>query len=456
MTPSLATRALPRSVHLRIVLSVVVAVLTFAGAERASSQAIDTTFPDTDAVPQDITVSGNTVYVVGGFSSIGGISRPGVAAVDSRNGNVLPWVPEDTSRGFLIAARDGRVFIHNGGSITAIDSTTGQVLWRTGYYGFGYSMAVSDTTLCVGYDGFLTGDRNIIAYDVRTGAERWAQPAGWSPMSPDGTVYGVSACGSHLFVNGNFRWVGIKYCLAGTAKLDAATGLVLQTYDWTLDYFNQSTSASRGALIGWAGLFFIDDSTDVVHTWLPVGAGGVYKLTAAGGRAFAGGQFLDPDGSWRWELIAFDDASGARLDWDPGLWGSPEALAADADRVYVGGDYSNTAGEHRNLTAVFVNTPLTNVTSRLLPGGVRLYAPFPNPMLTKSQVAFDLPQAESVSLDVIDLAGRRVSSPFPTSMLPAGRHEIPLYRSDLKPGVFWIRLSVGAQVVEARKLLVLQ
>jgi trimeric autotransporter adhesin len=440
---------------LRTVLSVVAAVLALAWAERASSQAIDTTFPDTDAVPQDMVVSGNTLYVVGYFSSIGGISRPGIAAIDRRNGNVTPWVPDSTRNGFLIAARDGRVFIQQHNGITAIDSTSGRVLWRAVRYEICYSMVVSDTTLCAGY-WWASGHNNIVAYDVRTGAERWSQPAGGSPMSPDANVYGVSACGGHLFVNGNFRWVGIKYCLAGTAKLDAATGLVLQTFDWTYDYFNQSTSTSRGALIGWAGLFFIDDGTDVVHTWLPSGSGAVYKLTAAGGRVFAGGQFLDPDGSWRWELISFDEASGARLHWDPGLWGFPEALAADADRVYVGGDYSNANGAHRNLTAIFVNTPLTNVSSPAFPHGVSLYPPIPNPMSTKSQVVFILPDAETVSVDVIDLAGRHVASPLATSTLPAGRHEIGLDRRDLKPGVFWIRLSVGRQVAAVQKLLVLQ
>jgi hypothetical protein len=51
----------------------------------------------------------------------------------------------------------------------------------------------------------------------------------------------------------------------------------------------------------------------------------------------------------------------------------------------------------------------TTATTVALPTTLRFYAPRPNPMSREAWFAFDLPRAAPVTLDIFDLAGRRVA-----------------------------------------------
>jgi hypothetical protein len=88
------------------------------------------------------------------------------------------------------------------------------------------------------------------------------------------------------------------------------------------------------------------------------------------------------------------------------------------------------------------------------PEAWRLEPVWPNPANGILCVEFTLPTAESVELDVVDLAGRRVarlaSGPF-----PAGTHRVALEADRLSSGLYLVTLS-GRGWRETRKATVLR
>jgi hypothetical protein len=81
---------------------------------------------------------------------------------------------------------------------------------------------------------------------------------------------------------------------------------------------------------------------------------------------------------------------------------------------------------------------------------ILLEAPRPNPASESSTVSLILQSASRVRLDILDVGGRRVSTPF-SGELGAGRHQVELPR--LSPGAYFIRLSSGG-TSKARKLVI--
>ena len=79
----------------------------------------------------------------------------------------------------------------------------------------------------------------------------------------------------------------------------------------------------------------------------------------------------------------------------------------------------------------------------------------PNPAIGASfSVAFSLRTHEPASLELIDLAGRRVLSTDVSSLGP-GAHVMSLTQgSRVEPGVYWVRLSQGAQSASMRAVVI--
>jgi len=78
---------------------------------------------------------------------------------------------------------------------------------------------------------------------------------------------------------------------------------------------------------------------------------------------------------------------------------------------------------------------------------------YPNPFAGRTRVAFDLPEATSVTLAVYDVAGRRVAT-LVDAELPAGSHTAEWDASGLAAGVYVYRIQAGAFVQTLRALVV--
>jgi hypothetical protein len=153
-----------------------------------------------------------------------------------------------------------------------------------------------------------------------------------------GAVWAIIRSGDYVYVGGQFDKVretppgvpGESFEANGLARFDAETGIGDPT--WTPD-------------ISWGS--FVTDVKPVVHA-----------LAAVGGKIFVGGQFGAIDGVPRTNFAAVDAATGAL---DPnvatpvGVLGNPSilAMAASADRVYVGGAFTSIDGVSRKHVAAF-------------------------------------------------------------------------------------------------------
>ncbi len=96
---------------------------------------------------------------------------------------------------------------------------------------------------------------------------------------------------------------------------------------------------------------------------------------------------------------------------------------------------------------------LVTVDASPLPMALELLPAWPNPFNPVTHVAFVLPQAGQVRLEVFDLAGRRVSTLVNGSMA-AGQHEALFDGGMLASGVYFSRLSAGSEVRVGKLMLI--
>ena len=93
------------------------------------------------------------------------------------------------------------------------------------------------------------------------------------------------------------------------------------------------------------------------------------------------------------------------------------------------------------------------------PAGFALHANWPNPFNPETTIAFDLPQAGGVELQIFDVLGQSVRTLVAKS-LPAGSHQVVWNGLDesgakVSSGVYVYRLQ-AAQQVHLRRMLLLK
>lgn len=96
---------------------------------------------------------------------------------------------------------------------------------------------------------------------------------------------------------------------------------------------------------------------------------------------------------------------------------------------------------------------------QLLPAAVEdapiafaFHPPAPNPAHSGAVLRFDLPAQARVSVDLLDVMGRRVKTLADRTPFAAGRWAIPLTRGRLPSGLYFVRLQAGA-VIATRRLV---
>ena len=112
------------------------------------------------------------------------------------------------------------------------------------------------------------------------------------------------------------------------------------------------------------------------------------------------------------------------------------------------------AGDARFELRVGTSAYIASAGSAARPGATRLSPIFPSPMSSSATIRFTLAQAGPVRLDAFDVTGRRVCA-LARGEHSAGTHELSWRGIDdaghsLPPGVYLIRLAVGAHVEQRR------
>ncbi|MCB0827785.1 MAG: delta-60 repeat domain-containing protein [Solirubrobacterales bacterium] len=264
----------------------------------------DLSFPATSGTVFGLALDGTTLYVSGQFNSIGGISRPSLAAIDAGTGAVTSWNPSDypptpvIQRGPLTVDAN---YVYSGRS--RFDKATA-VLDNTWQAEALNTTSVASTAAGVYYGGYFNTagglPRNYIAaVDHTTGA---VIPG----IDPDSSawVFDLLSKNGRLFVGGGFSTIG-GAARNGIARLDPATG---QADSWDANF----------------------------------GSGGVEAIADAGTTVFAAGDFTSVAGQQRRYMAELDATSAALTGWNanPSLPGDLDAAAISGGRVFGGGNFN--------------------------------------------------------------------------------------------------------------------
>jgi hypothetical protein len=376
------------------------AVDAATGAVTAWNPQIAASNPISSAYISDIEVAPGTVYLAGGFATIGGQARVNVAAVSSSTGSVSSWNAAVTGSVSDLAISAGVVYLAGdftsaGGQArrgaAAVDATTALATsWNPNLQWFGaatnaYASIVKVDGSRVYLGGTFTAvggsDRyGLAAVDVGTAALQAWSPSLGSPYP--GTLYDIEPAGGTVYVAGDFTTVA-GATRRGAAAIDANTGAATSWDPHTTA--GASTVAVSGGTAYVGGYFAglggvarnklaqIDPTTGQPTSWSPVNSSGLaaQALLVSGGIVYAGGSSGNPTTS----LGAFDETSGeVPAGWSPQLGGGyVSSLAVAAGRLYVGGDFTSASSLARNgLAALTPATGAAQAWAPSFPSGTRI------------------------------------------------------------------------------------
>jgi hypothetical protein len=152
---------------------------------------------------------------------------------------------------------------------------------------------------------------------------------------------------------------------------------------------------------------------------------------------------------------------------DAGVVGSVESQGNGAtghqytwtDRTVVNGrtytyhlrsvDMNGSRGDLRTTEATPTFTATGTVSS------YSLYQNFPNPFNPSTQIAFDLPMAGNVRLDVFNPIGEKVGT-LVSGSVAAGHYSVSFDGSNLTSGLYFYTITVGDKYTATRKMLLVK
>ncbi len=350
-----------------------------------------------------LATSGGKVYVGGGFSSFGGVTRNGLAALTTATGIPTAWNPNVSGTGVnALALKQGTLYVGGeftgiGGqsrqNIAAFSTATGQLdaTWVPNADNIVRALAVSSDGSTVYVGGLFTQiggqGRTYIAALNPVGSGGTA--TGWNPIAEKFVL--ALALGSHTLYAGG-EYCGGEDCRKLIA-IDTDTGAVDANWNPNPDaiIFALNLSADGNTLYAGGSFFNIGgqphnylaalaSGTGLATAWNPNPDDILYSLAVNGGTVFAGGTFNHIGGQSRVSIAALD-SEGVANAWNPrgenyfvedeaGKFRAPVlaiALSADGNTAYLGGDLSGFGGYSRSYLGLFRlaagNANLSNLAS---------------------------------------------------------------------------------------------
>ena len=330
-----------------------------------------------------IAVSGNRVFVGGGFREIGRQPHENLGCVDATTGHVLDlnldidmdgWVHTFAVQGSTVFV--GGTFTSIGGQargyLAAVDAATGAVMpWQADADYSVLALLVRDDSLLVGGQfGWIAGGTRayLAALDIRT-AQLLPFNADlqgiYVDYTPTPRVSALALAGDTLFAAGNFTQAGARP-LSSLAALNATTGALLS---WAPDSLGPRYDGFPPPLVeslvisgrsvyigGWfsavgglshPGVAALSRESGNVVTWDPSSGAAVEAMAAKGDTVYiAGNLSFVGRRQHRAGLAAIDLTTGAVKPWNPNSDGSIcTAIAVSGDRVFVSGNFANIGGQ---------------------------------------------------------------------------------------------------------------
>lgn len=308
----------------------------------ARTGAADLTFRGSaNATVTSLTTDGSRVYLGGTFTSVNGVSRRGLAALDATTGALAAWEPSALAGQVDALAYSGG-WVYAGGNFDAITGSNG-----------------------------LSSQR----FAAKVSAASGAVDSGWA-VAPDDRVraLNVAANGSgRLYLGGDFTTVSGR---TGTNRLAsvllASPGSVDTTFragptngTGYAPIFDLTSDANRvyAASAGIGGACAALSATTGAALWSAHSNGNMQSVRLLGSLLYCGGHFGGTGsfmGQTRNKLAAVDAVTGALSSFAPNINSSqgPWALAVDAGHLYIGGDFSKISGVPQPHFAMFIDTSI--------------------------------------------------------------------------------------------------
>src|SRR3990172_5297759 len=268
------------------------------------SQTVQENLYVTNGTVRTVLVSGNTIYIGGGFTMVGPNTGSG-AALDTASGTYDVAFPKVNGT-IIVVIRDSAGGWYIGGNFTSVSGVVRNHIARI----------QSDKTL----------------------DETWDPDA-------NGTVYSLYFSGSTVYAGGDFTFLG-GLARNRIAALDASTGLATS---WnpgansTVNAFalSGSTLYTGGSFTTIGGqprnrIAALDTSTGLATAWNSNASSAVFALALSGSTVYAGGSFTTIGGQTRNYIAALDTSTGLATSWNPDASEFVRTLALSGSTVYAG------------------------------------------------------------------------------------------------------------------------
>ena len=391
--------------------------------------AIEAWNPAADGPVLSMLVRGDTIYIGGDFTRFAGQARMNAAAFRESNFDVTSWNP--SPNGMVRALQDGSDGLFLGGDFAVVGGLARNALAKVDYeagtpsawttstdsYALATTLLRVDTTLFVGGLFHHMGGQprsGIAALNASTGlALPWA-------ASLDGYAYAIATTDSVLVLGGNFFTVNGEP-RHNLAKVSLGTG---QLSAWRAD---------------------VDDPAGLSY-------GQVNSLVVIDSTVYVGGVMSRVNQTTTSAVAAVDLRSGTVRDWACTLDnGAVWTVGRSGGRILLGGDFRRVGKWSTGGMADVA--PWADASLGHVPERSGWVTNAPNPANGSTEIRFRVSVKERVALDVLDLQGRRVLRPIEARVYDVGTYQVLLDTHQLRPGVYFYRLSTETGV-EARKMLI--
>lgn len=307
----------------------------------------------------EISEDGNTLYIGGEFTNVGGEARANIAAVDAETGAVdMDWNPDTDGPVYALELNTDDNLLYVGGDFADVGGETRNDLAAVSYLG------AIDATWNPG--GTASGINDII-YESST---------------------------STVYIGGDFAQVGGQ-SRANLAAVDAESGLATAFQSDTNDYVNDlALDVAHNRLYvagnftqigGGAGLYLakVNATTGGGNLWNPAADAEVtvLALDSENDALYVAGSFTEIGGESREKFAELDAVGGLASSWYPTVSSFIYEMGynATAETLAIGGVFATVNGEDQEHFARFTvaSEPVRRGSTYVpvIPPGVQVVSP---------------------------------------------------------------------------------
>ena len=270
--------------------------------------------PHPDGPVLAILPGASSVVVGGQFGHIGGLIRPGVAEILVADASATPWNPAPSLASVRCLAQDGNT-LYVGGDFTTI----------AGSAHVGVAAFARDTGALTAFDAGVAG--------------------GYEIGGPG--VYSLAVSSGRLYLAGRFAQLGGQ-ARNNLGAVDPISGSAI-AWGPNINHAANAVAVNSGEVFsgGWfssvgevarSNIAALDLSTGKpLDHWAPVADGPVYAMVSDGTSLWIGGFFTAVNGLSREHLAKIDVATAVVASWNPGAPSVVSCLARTPTRIYAGG-----------------------------------------------------------------------------------------------------------------------